>query len=45
LTAFDFNRVAGYDTEKIKALMADKGIIRNRLKIQGAVANARAFIR
>ncbi len=41
---FDFNRVAGYDTEKMAALMADKGIIRNRLKIEGAVANARAFI-
>jgi DNA-3-methyladenine glycosylase I len=41
---FDFNKVAGYDTEKIEALMTDRGIIRNRLKIQGAVTNARAFI-
>ncbi len=41
---FDFNKVAGYDTEKKEALMTDKGIIRNRLKIQGAVTNARAFI-
>jgi len=41
---FDFNKVAGYGTEKIEALMTDKGIIRNRLKIQGAVTSARAFI-
>lgn len=41
---FDFNKVAAYPTEKIEALMTDKGIIRNRLKIQGAVSNARAFI-
>lgn len=41
---FDFKKVAAYPEEKIEALMTDKGIIRNRLKIQGAVTNARAFI-
>jgi len=41
---FDFKKVARYPKEKIEALMADKGIIRNRLKIEGAVTNARAFI-
>lgn len=41
---FDFNKVARYDEEKIEALMTDKGIIRNRLKIKGAVTNAKAFI-
>ncbi|MEJ2588579.1 MAG: DNA-3-methyladenine glycosylase I [Deltaproteobacteria bacterium] len=41
---FDFNKVAGYDKKKIESLMNDKGIIRNRMKIEGAVSNARAFI-
>lgn len=37
-------RVARYNEGKINALMNDPGIIRNRLKIQSAVANARAFL-
>lgn len=37
--------VAGYTPEKIEQLMADPGIIRNRLKCEGAVRNARAFLR
>ena len=41
---FDFNKVAGYDKRKIEALMDDRGIIRNRMKIEAAVTNARAFI-
>ncbi len=41
---FDFNKIARYDSQKIGALLADSGIIRNRLKIESAVANARAFI-
>jgi DNA-3-methyladenine glycosylase I len=44
--AFDhFNpaKVARYDERKIAALMSDAGIIRNRLKINAAVTNARAF--
>jgi DNA-3-methyladenine glycosylase I len=41
---FDFNMIANYDRRKIRSLMKDAGIIRNRLKIEGAVANARAFI-
>lgn len=41
---FDFNKVARYDKQKINSLMKDSGIIRNRLKIEGAVANAKAFI-
>jgi len=41
---FDFNKVAGYDERKIESLLKDSGIIRNRLKIQGAITNARAFI-
>jgi DNA-3-methyladenine glycosylase I len=41
---FDFNKVAAYDERKINSLMNDSGIIRNRLKIAGAVANAKAFL-
>lgn len=41
---FDFNKIATYDKKKINSLMNDKGIIRNRLKIEAAVTNARAFI-
>jgi DNA-3-methyladenine glycosylase I len=41
---FDFNAVAGYGEKKIGLLMQDAGIIRNKLKIEGAVANARAFL-
>jgi len=36
--------VASYGVAKIEELMANAGIVRNRLKIQSAVANARAFL-
>lgn len=36
--------IARYDAKKLTELMADSGIIRNRLKIASAVANARAFL-
>ena len=42
---FDFNKIAGYGKRKISSLLTDEGIIRNRLKIEGAVANAKAFLR
>ena len=41
---FDYNKVAGYDRRKINSLMKDEGIIRNKLKILGAVSNANAFL-
>ncbi|MDP2364798.1 MAG: DNA-3-methyladenine glycosylase I, partial [Ignavibacteria bacterium] len=41
---FDFNKVAKYDKKKINSLMKDAGIIRNQLKINSAVSNAKAFI-
>ncbi|NOZ51360.1 MAG: DNA-3-methyladenine glycosylase I [Chloroflexi bacterium] len=41
---FDARKVAAYDDAKIAALLADAGIIRNRLKIQSAVNNARRFL-
>ena len=41
---FDPHAVAHYDRRKIAALMQDAGIVRNRLKIESTVGNARAFI-
>jgi DNA-3-methyladenine glycosylase I len=41
---FDARKIAKYDARKKRALMADAGIVRNRLKIEAAVANARAFL-
>jgi len=41
---FDPRCVAGYDARKIRSLLADPGIVRNRLKIVAAVRNARAFL-
>jgi len=41
---FDAKKIARYDAAKIRALMRDAGIVRNRLKIAGAVKNARAFL-
>ena len=41
---FDPAAVAAFDQEKIAALLADPGIVRNRLKIRAAVDNARAFL-
>jgi DNA-3-methyladenine glycosylase I len=41
---FDPSRVAKYNGRKIRELLRNPGIIRNRLKIQAAVQNARAFL-
>ena len=41
---FDPERVARYGTPQVRRLLADSGIVRNRLKIQATVANARAFL-
>ena len=40
---FDPKKVAQYDSGKIRKLLTNKGIIRNRLKIEAAVQNAKAF--
>lgn len=42
---FDAVKIAAYDEEKIASLLADPGIVRNRLKVRGAVRNAKAFLR
>ena len=41
---FDYNKVARYTPAKIEKLMNNEGIIRNRLKLNAAVTNARAFL-
>lgn len=41
---FDPRKVAQYDEKKFEFLMANEGIVRNRLKIQGAIQNAKAFL-
>src|SRR5450759_4269834 len=37
---FDARKVARYDARKVKKLLADAGIVRNRLKIAAAIQNA-----
>jgi DNA-3-methyladenine glycosylase I len=41
---FDPARVARFDRRRIERLLSNPGIVRNRLKIESAVANARAFL-
>lgn len=43
-SGFDPAQVARYKAEKLNRLMDDPGIVRNRLKIESAVRNARAFL-
>jgi DNA-3-methyladenine glycosylase I len=41
---FDPGRVARYDGRRVRALLRDAGIVRNRAKIEAAVGNARALL-
>ena len=41
---FDFKKIAQYDQKKIDNLLQDEGIIRNRLKIQSTILNAKVFL-
>jgi DNA-3-methyladenine glycosylase I len=41
---WDAERIAAYGPDDIARLMADAGIVRNRLKVEGAVKNARAYL-
>ncbi len=41
---FNPEKVARYDKKKVGMLLADAGIIRNRMKIESAIGNARAFL-
>jgi len=42
---FDPEKVARYDKKKVRALLTDPGIIRNRMKIDAAISNARALLK
>jgi len=44
LDGFDPEKVARYDKRKVRELLRDAGIIRNRLKIDATIGNARAFL-
>lgn len=44
LHAFDFARIAAYSSRDINRLLGDPGIVRNRLKIESAVKNARGAL-
>jgi DNA-3-methyladenine glycosylase I len=41
---FDVKRIARYDAKKVRALLNDAGIVRNRLKIAATIDNAKAFL-
>ena len=43
--AFDPEKIANYDADKLNALLSNPAIVRNRLKISAAVTNAQAFLR
>ncbi len=42
---FDAQKVARYDETKVEELMADAGIIRNRMKIEASISNAKCFLK
>lgn len=42
---FDPAKVARYDKTKVRELLRDEGIIRNKLKINAAIENAQAFLK
>ena len=41
---FDVIKIANYDAAKVGALLADPGIVRNRLKVAAAINNAQRFL-
>src|ERR1051325_1921354 len=41
---FDARKIARYNSRKLERLLTDPGIVRNRLKIESAVKNAKAFL-
>lgn len=45
MDGFDAAKMSRYGDKKIAALLADEGLIRNRLKMSAAVANAQAFLK
>lgn len=41
---FDARKIARYDARKVAQLLANPGIVRNRLKVAASISNARAFL-
>ena len=41
---FDYKKIASYNERKIETLLQDAGIIRNKLKINATISNAKAFM-
>lgn len=41
---FDASKIANYDDQKVQELLTNPEIVRNRLKVQAAIQNARAFL-
>ena len=44
LDGFDVEKISLYDTAKTRALLADPGIVRNRLKVAATIQNAKSFL-
>jgi DNA-3-methyladenine glycosylase I len=42
---FDVAKIARYDKKKVRELLKDAGIIRNRMKIEATIGNAQAFLK
>lgn len=42
---WDAHKIAAYGPDKVAALLADPGIVRNRLKVAAAITNAQAYLR
>lgn len=42
---FDVQKVARYDAKKVRELLKDAGIIRNKLKVAATISNAQAFLK
>lgn len=45
LDGFDPQKIADYDSQKVQELLRNPGIVRNRLKLEATVTNARAFLK
>jgi DNA-3-methyladenine glycosylase I len=43
-SGFEPAKVASFDAKKVRALLADPGIVRNRLKVAASITNAKAFL-
>ncbi len=41
---FDARKISKYDARKVKGLLADEGIVRNRLKVAATIQNAKVFL-